>query len=291
AGQGQEITYTLSYSNSGSAAARDVAVSFESYGLSGLADLALADIGPGESGSVTFIVTVVDGHSAELMATISEARHGAYDWIWAQHRIDTVGPDLLTIDRPEKYLAPGPNLFSGQVHDSSGISGIALKFGNQDQECPGPEPGDAFWSCPINVPDLDAAYPVQAMATDLFGNTREWTEEKVLILDNEPPTVLAVSVKSSSKNAISSLPFTYTVVVENLGPGIALDAWLEITLPDLVPGPGAVTGTMRLELDQSGLKQWTTPVRVEVPMEVTGSLTLMVEAGRRPGKVKRPGKT
>ena len=129
------------------------------------------------------------------------------------------------------------------------------------------------------------------MATDLFGNTSKWTEEKVLILDNEPPTVLAVSVESSSKNAISSLPFTYTVVVENLGPGIALDAWLEITLPDLVPGPGAVTGTMRLELDQLGLKQWTTPVRVEVPMEVTGSLTLMVEAGRRPGKVKRPGKT
>ena len=37
---------------------------------------------------------------AELDVVVSDARHGAFDWLWAQHRVDTTPPESITIESP-----------------------------------------------------------------------------------------------------------------------------------------------------------------------------------------------
>ncbi len=130
-GNGQVVTYKLSYHNEGEGTAPNVTIDLTAYGaLNSTAgnsqSLALGDIAAGKSGEVIVTGTIdapTDEKSAELDAVISDAIHGVYDrlWILASCRYSCAGKPG---DRGAQSLRDGsPDLCRGHSRGSVGRSG------------------------------------------------------------------------------------------------------------------------------------------------------------------------
>lgn len=122
-GDGQPISYTISYTNAGTATAAAVQVTLTGYGAvdfggSSSTSVAIGDVAPGSGG--TIVVPAVldasqDAESGELVAAVSDAAHVTYDWFWAQHALDAVPPTGLTIESPAAYAVPLTQTLYGLV--------------------------------------------------------------------------------------------------------------------------------------------------------------------------------
>jgi len=108
-GIGTKVTYSLRYANRGSSTARDVKVTARAFGAlrfengQASATYTLGDLTAGISSTLQIIGvvnTALNGRSAELDITLSDAQHGDFEWLWSLHPVDTVAPQNLTILQP-----------------------------------------------------------------------------------------------------------------------------------------------------------------------------------------------
>jgi hypothetical protein len=219
---GQAITYTVHYANYGTEVAPGVRITATAHGALHFAGndtlvLDLGGVGAGISGTLTFVGQVAaarNGDTAEMKATVADATHGPFDWLWVQHDVDSTPPISLAIRSPLAYIRPGSNTVLGTVHDRSGVPYITLQVrapngATTDIACPDPTPRDGQWACRVDVGTANDGDPfaLRAQATDSNGHTSGWTDWHPLIVDTLPPTV-------------------------------TLDADVEIALSDGIIGPG-----------------------------------------------------
>lgn len=193
-GNSQPITYTLTYTNTGNAPAEGVVITLSSNGLEGIdPSISLPTILPGTGGSLTLqaAVTAEAGLSVELIAQVSDVRHGPYEWLWVQHSLDRQPPQDLSIDYPEKYIGPGVNQISGRASDPSGLASVELEItpGETSPVCTVPDPVAGFWSCQWVAPTDGDQFSIRVRASDRFGNTSDWSPVSIKTLDSEPPEV------------------------------------------------------------------------------------------------------
>src|SRR5262249_6233385 len=199
-GNGQQVSYILRYENRGSATAKVVQVKAKAYGAlrfasgSDTATFNLGDITAGVSSTLQIdgiINTALNGRSAELDITLSDALHGEFDWLWALHPVDSAAPQDLTIQGGDGYARPGVNTFSGFVSDPAGIARITLDVDGRTLDCPDPTPFDGAWSCTVDLGTLAGASQVsaRARATDTYGNQSAFTSALILPVDLTPPGV------------------------------------------------------------------------------------------------------
>lgn len=210
-GDGQSIVYTLTYTNTGTAAAEDVEITLSGHGLDGIGmPISLPSILPGTGGSIPVPLTVAEdaGLSVELLVQVSDDRHGTYDWLWAQHSLDRQPPQDLSLDYPEKYVGPGMNQISGHAFDPSGIAMVELEItpAGALPVCSVPEPSTGFWSCQWEAPDTGDQFGMRVRARDPFGNISGWTSVYSMTLDTEPPNV---SLDEKSEDALADGYLSY----------------------------------------------------------------------------------
>lgn len=205
-GAGQTVTYTLRYANEGTQVATNVQVNLTVYGglqLPGSNAINLGTIPAGATGTFTFtgLVTGTE-RSAELRAVVSDATHGDFDWLRAQHPIDRDPPTGLAIRSPSAFVRSGNTTVSGIVEDASGVREVRLEVqsfvGGTPTgaltviPCPDASPRDGEWTCAWNVTPILGVIPsfqLRAQATDLYGNVSGLTAPVTMLLDDVPPTV------------------------------------------------------------------------------------------------------
>jgi uncharacterized repeat protein (TIGR01451 family) len=202
---GQMVTYTIHYANSGPEMAVNVQMMAEAFGalhFGGGSDTTvvnIGDVGPGISSTVTFngwIDAALDGDAAELTAVFSDDVRGDFEWAWILHRVDTAAPTELRIDAPITYVQPLTQSVYGVVSDTSGIDSITLEIRTQPggdvttMNCPDGN-NDGQWQCLWQPGPLDGLTHIElrAQATDLFGNTGPWTPWKALLVDTAAPVI------------------------------------------------------------------------------------------------------
>jgi subtilisin-like proprotein convertase family protein len=226
---GATISYTLSYENRGTVAASGVTVTVAAlFGLQLVGTspqsttIALGDIAPGESGSVTFqgqvdlsatytpCLTLNPGDPeicepfrdwAAIEAVVYDNAYGIagnpLDWLWADHRVDSEPPDSLGILWPESLIGSGINTFSGYAYDPSGVPTLTLEVHSPGTTpCPDDTPQGGVWTCQWDAtaanggipPDDGDTFNLRLQATDPFEHSSQ-TDWQTFIVDSVPPTV------------------------------------------------------------------------------------------------------
>jgi hypothetical protein len=200
-GNGQAITYTLIYTNEGALIAPGARVTVTARGGVQLAGgspqvFALNNV----SGTINIPATVnaaLDGQSAEVDAVVADAVHGAFDWLWVQHDVDTLPPQGLLIELPVAFVNAYTNTVSGKVDDPSGVPTITLEVRNVgtgstgDLTCLDPMPLDGQWSCQWNFGGAadGTQFGLRVMAADRFGSASAWTSARRVTVDSAPPSI------------------------------------------------------------------------------------------------------
>lgn len=134
--------------------------------------------------------------TAEMVLVLSDSIHGAYDWIWMHHPVDTSGPELA-IRAPQGYAATGVNVVVGSAQDLAGLASVSLEAkllpggATSVIDCPQDEARSGAWACAWNAGALDGAEAVElrARGTDTLDNVGDWSDAVTLVVDRDPPTV------------------------------------------------------------------------------------------------------
>src|SRR5262249_7112981 len=152
----------------------------------------LGDLTAGISGTLQIdavVNTALNGRSAELDLTLSDALHGDFDWLWALHPVDGAAPQDLTIQGSGAYARPGLNTFGGLLSDPAAVARITLDVDGRTIDCPAPTPFEGAWSCNVDLGTLSGAsqVSVRARATDSYGTQGAFTSALVLPVDLTPP--------------------------------------------------------------------------------------------------------
>ncbi|HRI56757.1 MAG TPA: Ig-like domain-containing protein, partial [Anaerolineae bacterium] len=208
-GNGQAISYTVAYHNSGTQAAENVQIAITTRGALRLTDgstsrtISLGNVAAGISTTVqidALIDTSFDGQSAELNAAIADTLHGrAFDWLWVLHPVDSQPPTDVLITNPVMYARPDVNVIAGTVADRSGASDLEIEITARPTHavttlnCVDPTPDDNSWACTWQPGSLAGltGFDLRARASDRFGNTSAWSPVHHLIVDTAPPTITA----------------------------------------------------------------------------------------------------
>jgi hypothetical protein len=201
-GHGQTVTYTLTYTNGGTVAAPGAVVTLTARGgvafTGGTPVVALT----GFKGTVHITGTVdktLNGQSAEVDAVVADATHGAFDWLWVQHGVDTAPPESLAIEAPVAYVNAYTNTVRGSVSDPSGVPTITLEVYDVPAGslvttlvCTDALPYDDQWSCIWNAGGAadGTQFDLRAKAADRFANESSWTGLHRVEVDATPPTVV-----------------------------------------------------------------------------------------------------
>ena len=202
-GDGSAVAYTLHIRNEGTETAENVQVALTPRGALALDTAGPINVGAiaaGDGVTVTIDATVstaLAGDAAELNGVVSDGRHGAFEWFWAHHPVDTAVPTDLAITAPITYVLPFTNTIAGVVNDPGGVPtiGIMIRPIPSNEEgfttCTDPTPYDGAFQCPLNLGDLAGltAVEIRVRATDSFGQTGPWTAWKTLVVDDTPPTL------------------------------------------------------------------------------------------------------
>ncbi len=187
-GDGDTITYTLSFENHGTYTATGVIMEANAlYALqfSGTSTrtitATIGTIAPGESGSINFSGYVdtsaphnfclMDGGSGDscapykdwavLNAQLFDSAHGIgggqpLDWLWADHEVDSDPPEFFGILSPDYIIGAGNTTFKGYAFDASGVPTLTLEAdpplgGSHQTECLDDSPYNGVWSCDWNA--------------------------------------------------------------------------------------------------------------------------------------------
>ncbi|MCL5997863.1 MAG: hypothetical protein M1546_17685, partial [Chloroflexi bacterium] len=121
-----------------------------------------------------------------------------FEWLWADHAVDTEPPQFVGINSPQFSVGPGANVIRGYASDPSGVPLIQVQVRDSlgvvtTLTCPDATPDDGQWTCdwPIGTPVDDGdEFFIRAQATDGLGHVSAWTSPwRNLIVDTQPPTV------------------------------------------------------------------------------------------------------
>ena len=201
---GQQVRYTISYTNQGGSVARDVALELRAYDAlrlpgGAMQRIELGDVAPGAGGSVevTATVSAAGGTIGELHVNTRDAARGVYDWTWLQHQVDAAPPEGLELHTPEAYVGSGLNRLAGVVRDPAGVPEVRLTLellptGRSEAfVCADSAPDDGQWQCRWDAGDLDGVREVRVrgQAVDSFGTVGSPVELATLAVDLAPPTV------------------------------------------------------------------------------------------------------
>ncbi len=196
---GQAITYSIKYTNSGTEPAVGVSVQLRAHGALRLLDqqLNLGDIPAGAEGVGTFRGVVdrslSDLNLAVVGARLYDAAHTTdgppLDWMVAGHRVDEGAPLASALGFNLLARSVGPNstlLLSGRSHDTSGVAGVKVRVLSSSGDstvidCPVEKPADGGWRCRWDVaaaagftPADGDEFTLSLQATDRFGYTSDW---------------------------------------------------------------------------------------------------------------------
>ncbi|NUM44027.1 MAG: hypothetical protein HUU38_04915, partial [Anaerolineales bacterium] len=193
------IAYTLHYQNLGDQVAENVQVTAQAFGAlrfsngSDTATFSLGDVGVGISNTLQIdgLINPALNGSAELLLTLSDEEHGAFDWLWALNPVDNGAPQGLTIATNGNSAQAGVRTFSGLVSDPAGVTLVTLDVDGQLINCPVAEPFAGSWSCPVDLgnPATTTQIEVRARAQDSYGTLSPWTEPVTLTIDVTAPNV------------------------------------------------------------------------------------------------------
>ncbi len=271
---GQVVSYTVSYSNTGTEVAGGLRITATLFGglsfpqAGGGNQLALGplNVNPGVAGTVQFTATVSSAAAAsgEMDAVVADATHGPYDFFWVQHPIDNVAPDGLAIVAPVGFAHAYTQTIAGIVHDASGVPTITVQVKALPSNalttltCPDTNPNDGQWICAWNAGDLTGInqFQLRAQATDTYGNLSAFTDPITLTVDASPPTVTLDSQVDAALQggfvSLSQMIFSGQVVDNYQASGLQACFAGTIGSPlcltqAVVPGT-APTGTWRLDL-------------------------------------------
>ncbi|MCP4537114.1 MAG: DUF11 domain-containing protein, partial [Chloroflexi bacterium] len=259
---GQTVTYTLGYHNQGTLTATNVSADLSGVFALSLPGgtrltgerrdsqtLALGDIAPGASGSVSFnalidvaaaqgdyyadcVINYPDAPRAcapylEVAAVdvaVSIAGRDPIDWLWAEHQVDNTAPIFFDFSQPNYEIALDEVTFSGYAHDDAGIDSLDLEFyisGYTSQiACPDSAPDDGVWACDVDITGLTGAgdlndgnlFTARVRATDKLGQTGEWSPSHNLLVDTTlPTTTVVVDGQSISSGATLNSTGDYVV--------------------------------------------------------------------------------
>ncbi|HBY95833.1 MAG TPA: hypothetical protein DEP84_18070 [Chloroflexi bacterium] len=200
---GQTVNYTVVYTNAGTVPATGTELDLRAYGAlrfggGSTTSVVLPAIAPGGSGTLQFSATA-DGSAAagEINAVLTDATHGAYDWVWLLHPVDIAPPEGLAITLPERLAHPSLNIVTGVAHDAAGVPTIELEVKALPSgvtttiTCPQAFPDDGTWSCQWDAGKSTNVdwFELRARATDRFGNVSAWTGPRPVDFDDTPPVV------------------------------------------------------------------------------------------------------
>jgi len=249
-GEGDVLSYTLSFANHGTYTATDVTV--QAVGLYALEfmgevdeaiTVTIGDIPPGAAGSVTFYGYVdtnvpyneclaqPGGNSvtcqpyrdwAVLNAIVSDSAYGSWgnplDWLWVDHQVDVQGPEFFGILEPEALIRAGVNTLSGYAFDVSGVSAVTLEVqppsgGSYPIQCLDDTPFDGVWSC-----DWDAGaaaegqiFQISLQAEDRYGNASARSEPYFFTVDATPPEIsLSAATQAYSATIVNKAAVSFS---------------------------------------------------------------------------------
>ena len=207
-GNGQPVSYTLTYRNHGTGTAQGVTADVTALYALSLAGgqhqtVGLGDVGPGQEASVTLYGAVNIGLSPEpwagLAVKIYDAAHPSsgqpVEWLWAHHAVDRAGPEFFGVRQPGYLLAAGVNDLRGYAYDAAGVPLISLEVqapggGATTINCPDASPTDGAWACAWNVTGAHGdIFNLRLHATDGFGQSAAWATGLPFRLDAQPPTL------------------------------------------------------------------------------------------------------
>ncbi len=131
-----------------------------------------------------------------LTPTVGIPTRPPFEWVWADHAVDTQPPQFVGISAPQFAVRPGTNVIEGYASDPSGVPLIEVQVrdplsNTTTLTCPDASPYDGRWTCDWNVIGNDGdEFAIRARATDRFGHVSAWTTPwRNLIVDSVPPTI------------------------------------------------------------------------------------------------------
>lgn len=199
-GPNRAITFTLSYTNAGQAAAPSAAFDVNASGALNLSGgnaqtLNLGDVAPANGGAL--LLAGVSGNSglAQINVAVRDAVRGNHNWFALRYLIDITAPVSLSVTSPVSWLHPFTNTLSGSAFDLSALSVVTVEIqpgagAPVAQACPQPAAnGGARWSCQINLNGLNGNVTVRVRAADIWGNLSAWAVAGVWQVDDTPPVL------------------------------------------------------------------------------------------------------
>jgi|GEM_PF-861398 len=131
----------------------------------------------------------------------------AWEWLWADHRVDNDPPQHVGIQGPLAVVRPLTNTVHGYASDVSGVPTVELQVRDPLSAttvitCTDPTPADGRWTCDWVVSGDDGdEFGLRARATDGYGHVGAWTSPWVVVtLDATPPTV---TLDVAARDAVS----------------------------------------------------------------------------------------
>jgi len=201
-GNGQLVTYTLTFENQGAQAAPGAAVTLTAQGALQLTGgNTQTRTLSGWSGDVLITGTIVASpgdRSAEVQAEVADGTHGLFEWLWALHQVDTEPPQGLAIQTPVTYVHAYTNTVMGVVQDASAVPTITLEVRSvpggvvvDTLQCTDATPSDGAWSCPWDVGAAadGTQFAMGMRAVDRHGNVSGWTGPVTFTVDTVTPTI------------------------------------------------------------------------------------------------------
>jgi len=264
-GDGDTLSYTLSFRNRGTDPAYGVSAELTSLyalNLGSVTEIYVGEIGPGERVTRTFSGSVDTGSSPEPWAAVQveafDAGHPAagepLEWLWAHHRVDTSPPVFYGIERPRYVIAAGQNQVSGYAYDTSGVSAVEgrIEGGASLFQCNGSQVQAGRWSCAWQTSGAShgQSYAVQLRATDAFGQASAWSRSGDFVVDDGAPELTLDHAASGAVHGdLVRGPFTLVGAVTDDDPADSGVASVQVCVDGacgdaaltLSPSPAAVS--------------------------------------------------
>jgi hypothetical protein len=198
-GNGDVVTLTLTYSNTGTAVLPQLTFNGSDTGGVNLSNApqTATNIPAGGNGTLTLLGTVTGNGTVNL--TLSDSYHRPYAMGIYSYTVDTVPPISLSLALA--YAGPLTNTIVVNANDVSAIASMEVEvddglglfslLATQTVSCtPSSGSGNGF-VCPWQPSSVTEgqSFTLRTRATDIHGNTSGWSDPITVIGDINPPTL------------------------------------------------------------------------------------------------------